>query len=192
MAARKKLPYRGSGIVKFKHPTDVENSDPLDFTDDESTCTFKVIDASKSEVLTAAEVISATVLNVTDAAVFKVGDTAEVDLDDLTIHDGGAITGVDPTAGTITITTALASGAAAGRRVRVRLGNVINMTEFGTAKLGTVNWGFRGALASNHPGLEIDTEIDIEISFVGAPGGGLDVLDVQCGVIRPFADCREI
>ncbi len=189
MAARKKIPFRGSGLVRFKHPTDVENSNPLNDADT-ATSTFKIIDANKSEVLTAAEVTLATVLNVTNVAVFKLNDIAEIDLDDLTVHDGGPITLVDTVAGAITVTTGLASGAAIGQRVRVRLGNVIPMTEFGTAALGTVNWGYRGPLASNHPGLVLDTEIDIEISFVGSSGGGLDVLDIICGVIKPFADCR--
>lgn len=189
--ARQKTPYRTDVPIRFQHPTDVIAQNPLDFTTDGSTCTFKVFDPAKDEVLTAAEITSATVLNVTGAGVFEIGDTVEVDLDDGTVHDAGAVTAVDPVAGTIDVTTGLASGAAAGRRVRVRLGAQVTMTEYGTPTLGRTDWGFIGILSNTHLGLEIGLEIDVEISFVGAVVGGLDALDVLCLVVRPLADCAE-
>lgn len=192
MAARKKLPYRTSITVRFVAPTDVKNKNPLDNSVDSATCTFSVYDHDKDEILSAAEAGGQATLSVTNPAAFLLADVAEVDLDDGTVHDGGAITDVDPVAGTIDVTNALPSGAAAGKRVRVRLGPVVTMTEFGTPKLGTRDWGFQATLTSVHPGLKIDVNVDIEVSFVGvAVGNTLDALDVICGVIKPLADCRE-
>lgn len=191
--ARTPISYRSSVLIREVAPTDVsvKPKNPLDFTDG-ATATFKVYDPAKDEVLSVAEAGAQTVLSVTSAAVFILGDLVEVTLDDGTIHDAGAVTAVDPTAGTITITTALASPAAAGRRVRVRLGTQIAMAAYGTPKVGTRDWGFQGLLPSNHPGLEIDLEINVEIIFLGTgvPAGGLDLLDVLCLVVKPKADCR--
>lgn len=167
------------------------NENALDNTTDSATCSFKVYDPGKDELLTAAGANPDVILNVTNAGVFQVGDVIEVDLDDGTVHDAGAIVSLDAAAGTITVTTGLASAAAADKRVRVRLGGEITMSEYGTAKLGSWDFGFIGILPSDHPGLVIDQEIDIEISFVGDPGGGLDALDIICAVIKPLEDCRE-
>lgn len=188
--ARQKIPYRTSVAIRYEHPVDDVAQNPLDNTNDGATCSFKVYDPSKSEVLSAAEASGQTVLSVTDAGVFAVGETVEVDLDAGGFH-ASSVSAVDPIAGTITIAAGLPSAAGAGRRVRVRLGSSVSMVEYGTAKLGRTDWGFVGTLASDFPGLYIDREIDIEISFVGAPGGGLDALAVICAVVSPVEDCDE-
>ena len=189
--ARTKVPFQSDVPIIFRAPEDAFNQNALDNTNDGSTSTFKVYDPAKNEVLSALEVAAQVVLSVTNASAFKIGDVVEVDLDDGTVHDAGPVTTVDPTLGTITITTGLASQAAAGNLVRVRLGTQITMTEFGTAKIGRRDYGFIGFMTDTHPGLEIDLEINVEIRFVGAPGGGLDALEVLCLVVKPRADCRE-
>lgn len=188
--ARTKVPFQSDVPIIFRAPTDVVNQNALDNTNDGSTSTFKVYDPAKDEVLAALEATSQTVLSVTGAAAFKIDDVVEVDLDDGTVHDAGPVAAVDPALGTITVTTGLASQASAGNRVRVRLGAQITMVEFGTAKIGRRDFGFLGIMADTHPGLEIDLEINVEIRFVGAVGGGLDVLDVLCLVVKPRADCK--
>ena len=189
--ARQKIPFRTDVPIRFQHPTDVIAQNPLDFTVDGSTCTFKVFDSAKDEILTIAHAAPATVFFVTDVGVFETGDVVEVDLNDGTVHDAGAVTAVDPVAGAMSVTNGLTGPAAAGRRVRVRLGGQITMLEYGTPTLGRTDWGFIGALPKDHPGLKIGLEIELKISFVGAPGGGLDALDVLCLVVRPLADCAE-
>jgi hypothetical protein len=188
--ARTKIPFQSDVPVIFRAPTDVVNQNALDNTNDGSTSTFKVYDMAKDEVLSADEAALQPILSVTNASAFKVGDSIEVDLDDGTVHSAGLVTFVDPVLGTITIQFTLASQASAGNRVRVRLGTQITMVEFGTAKIGRRDYGFIGILSDTHPGLEIDLEIDVEIRFVGAPGGGLDALEILCLVVKPRADCR--
>jgi hypothetical protein len=95
MADRVIIPYKTSVPVELKHPTDViaVPQDPLDNTDDGATCTFALMNPAKSEILSAAEAGGQTTLSVTNAGVFVAGDLVEIELDDGTTHDGGAITG---------------------------------------------------------------------------------------------------
>lgn len=193
MSARKKIPYKTSIMVRYVHPTDVsvEPNEPLDNTDDGATASFKVIDHSKEEVISADEASGQTVLSVTNAGRFKVDDVAEVDQNDGTVH-ASALTAVTPADGTVTLTAGLTAAADAGKRIRCRLGSPVTMTEYGTPALGTRDWGFEGPLPWNHPGLDLDVEVDIEISFDGDPvGGGLEVLEVICAVVKPKEDCSE-
>ena len=101
----------------------------------------------------------------------------------------GTLTTVDAAAGTITSDTALLVGGAVGGSVRVRLGGEVTMTEYGTASLSTRNWGYQGALLSTHAGLELDTQVSIEISFKGAVDNSLDVLRVICAEVKPVEEC---
>jgi hypothetical protein len=164
-------------MVRLVAPTDVINDNPLDNTNDGSTCSFKVYDTAKDETLSVAAVGTQVALSVTNVSVFTIGDLVEVELDTGTVHDGGAVTGLNVSTGVVSITNGLASNAAAGNRVRVRLGNAIAMTEYGTAKLRRIDWGFEGVLPDTHPGVLPGMLIDIEISFVGSAGGGLNRLD---------------
>ncbi len=192
--ARQKIPYKTSVPIELLHPTDqvAVPANPLDNTVDGSTCTFRVFDPAKREAISALEAIGQTVLSVTNSEVFVDGDQVEVTQDDgtllvSTIDPGG----VDTVAGTITIADALTVAASPGNLVRVRLGGVETMTEFGTPALDAdpTSWGFRGTLGSGHAGLEIDLEIDVEISFVGAVAGGLDLQDTLCMVVKSLAEC---
>lgn len=190
MAARQKIPYQTTSVVELTAPTDTIAQKTLNNTDDGATSTFKVYDPAKDEAISIDEASSQSILFVTDSGVFVVGDTAEVTQNDGTIHSS-AISDVIPEDGTITLDDPLTVAADAGNRVRARLGDEITMSEFGTPALGTLDWGFRGALASNHDGLDLDLDIVIEIDFVGDPGGGLDLLDRICGVIKPNCECVE-
>jgi hypothetical protein len=187
--ARKKIPYQTDVAVLLEHPTDVFNADPLNFTDDGSTCSFKVFDPNADEVLSAAEAGGQVVLSVSGAGAFKVGHLLEVTLDSGILHDF-TLSAVDPAAGTVTGSPALPTGAAAGNRVRRRLGSAVSMTQYGTPKLGETDWGFVGTLLRTHPGLVLGLEVDVEIYFVGAVGGGLDLLKVLCAVVSPVEDCE--
>lgn len=193
-SSRQVVALGSSHTVRFNHPTDVVSvpKNPLDNTGDSSTCSFKAYDPGKDEALSAAEASGQTVLSVTNAAVFKIGDVTEVTLDDGTLHDF-TLSGVDPTTGEVMGSPSLASGAAAGNNIRVRLGPEVTMDEYGTPKLGTQNWGFEGSLASDHPGLVANLDVNVEILFIGDPGnpGSLDVLDVQCLIIKRKEDCAD-
>ena len=192
MSARTKIPYKTSTTIRLIAPTDVvaDPKNPLDNAVDGATSTFKVYDPAKDEVVSVDEALGQTEWGVTNAAAFQVGDVVEVTENDGSILSG-TLTGVDPVAGTITSNVALLVGADAGQRTRVRLGPQVTMTEYGIPALGTRDWGFQGALVSDHAGLEIDLEVDVEISFVGAPSGGLDLLEVICAVVKQRKDCDD-
>ena len=189
MAADRKFPYQSDITIRGTHPTDVsvDPHNPLDNTVDGATSTFKVYDRAANEKFSAAEALGQTVWSVTNAAKFAVDDIIEATETDGTILSG-AVTAVDPTLGTITSDTALLVGAAAGARIRVRLGAQITMTEYGTPSLNTITWGFQGMLPYNHPGLDLDVLIDVEIRFVG--GAGLRQLRVICAIIKPVEECE--
>lgn len=192
MSLRLTIPHKTDVLVRYVAPTNVgvEPNEPLSNADDGSTASFKVMDPSKSEVLSADEASGQTTLSVTGAAAFEDGDLVDVELDDGSVHET-FVTTTDPVAGTIDVNDAIPSAASEGRRVRVRLGSEIAMSDFGTPKLGRRDWGFQGTLPGDHPGLEVGKEVDVEISFVGAVGGGLDALEVICAVVRPVDDCES-
>lgn len=161
---------------------------PLDFTGDGAAATFRVFDAEKDEVLTAAAVTLQTSLSVSNAGKFVIGDQVAVELDSGAIHLS-TVNAVSPAVGTISIAVGLPGAAAAGRRIRVQMGPVVTMTAYGTPKLGKRDWGFRGSLQYELHGLKLGQLIDVEIDFSGAVGGGLDLLKVICGVVRAQEDC---
>lgn len=185
--AREQFPFRSTIPIECAHPTDVIAQNPLDNTTDGATCTFKVYDPAKSETISSAEALGQTVLSVSEAGVFVVGDTVELEQDDGTFHTS-AVNAVDASAGTITIDDVTTDEAAAGARIRVKLGATITMTEFGTPELEERDWGFRGFLGSNHAGLVIGLDINIEISFAGS-GGDLDLELLICATI--VSSCGE-
>jgi len=186
--ARRVISYQSDAVIRLVAPTDVINDNPLDNTNDGATCTFKVYDPNIDESFSAVEASGQTEWSVTNAGLFSIGDIVEATETDGTILSG-TLNAVDAAAGTITSDTALAVGAASGARVRVRLGAEITMSEYGTAALGTRDWGFQGTLSDTHPGLSIDKEIDIEIFFVGAVAGGLNLLKRICAIIKVIEDC---
>ncbi len=190
MGTRNTFPYRTSFPIRTTHPTDVSVTprNPLDNTSDASTATYKLYDAAVDEVLTATESQPQTVWSVTNAGLFKIGHVVEITQDDGTIK-AGTLTAVDPTVGTITSDTATDVDAATGNQVRRRLGPEITMSEYGTPALGKPDWGFVGVIPSNHAGLVLGLEFDVEVSFVGAPGGGLDLLQTHFYVVTRVEDC---
>lgn len=189
MACREKIAHGATHVVRYRHPTDEENLEPLDNTEEGATAFFKVMDPSKYGVLTEGEPSLETTLAVTNAGAFEVGDAVDVELDDGTV-DEDVVVAVDPVAGTIDVSGGLASGASEGRRARVRLGSSVPMTEYGTPKLGTVDWGFRGTLSPTHPGLSVGKEIDVEIWFDGGTASLKD-LKVLCLQVASLEDCED-
>lgn len=170
------IDYKSDWLVEYNGTTDVASAAALNNADDGATCSFSVYDPAKDESFSEDEASGQTVLSVSNPGVFVVGDIAEAVMDDETIHDCGAVTVVAPAAGTITVTNAIDDDAAEGNRIRVRLGDAITMSFYGTKKLNSLNppWGFRGTLPDTHPGLTRGLTIRIETNFIGDAGGGLD------------------
>ena len=187
--ARERFAYQSTIPIECVAPTDVQNQIGLDNTTYGATCSFKVYDPAKDEVLSSAEASGQTILSVTSSGVFVVGDQVELTQDDGSLRVS-TVSAIDAAAGTITIDDVTTDTSAAGNRVRVKLGATVTMTEFGTPKLEERNWGFRGFLASTHAGLEPDLDIDVEISFVGA-GGNLDLLLVICATVVLVDSCGD-
>lgn len=186
MAAREIIRRSTDKVVEARHPTDVVNQNPLDNTGDSATCTFKIYDPAKDEIISAAEASAQTVLSVTNAGEFDVDDSVEVTLDNGTLHTS-TVSAVDSSAGTITIAVGITDTAAAGNRVRVIVGTEITMTEYGTPDLNTIDWGFRGTFADDHPAhldpqSKTGFDIDIVIDFVGGPG--LRSVETICATIQ--------
>lgn len=191
MVAREKFPFQTDRLIEFVSPADLVTKNALDNANDSATCSFKVYDPAKDETLSAVEAIGQTTLSVNNAGVFVVGDSIELIQDDDTIH-ASTIDAVDPAAGTVNIADATTVAAAVGNRFRVIFGSSVTMVEFGTAKFGRTDppYGFRATLVDTHPVHILDQEFDVEVRFVGAPAGGLDKLDVICGVIKPDKECN--
>lgn len=131
------------------------------------SASFKVYDPSRDEVLTAIEAIGQTVLSISNAGKFVIGDAIELTQDDDSIH-ATTISEIDTVAGTATIALATTVASAIGNRFRKIFGSKVTMTEYGTADLNTRNWGYQGALLSTHDthkdsrakdGLDVDVEI---------------------------------
>lgn len=188
--SRTYVPYRSSVAVELEHPTDVvaEPREPLSNADDGATCTFKIYDPAKDEQLSADEVGGQVILSVTGAGEFVVGDLVEVSLDDGSLHATDVVA-VDGSAGTVEVTDALPSAAAEGSRIRVRLGSEVSMSDYGTPALETVDWGFRGFIDSDHSGLDLDLEVDVEI-YLRNSGGTLILLDVLYLTVKPNHLCE--
>jgi hypothetical protein len=162
--------YKSDFVVKLIAPTDTENQIALNDAAGVVSCTFSCYDPAKDETLSAAEAPAQTVISVTNAGVFVVGDVLEIVQDSGVVKDMGAITAVSTSAGTVTCTNPLDTLASLGARARVRLGAMIGMSEYGTAKLGLINWGYKATLPDTHAGLVPDLVFDIEISFNGGAG----------------------
>jgi hypothetical protein len=188
MAARKKFPFKTSTTLEVVSPTAVVAKNPLDNTTDGATSEARAYDPAKDETLSGAEAIGQTVLSVNNAGVFVEDDIVELIQDDGTTHQS-TVASVDTVAGTVTIDDVTTVAAAIGNRFRVRIGAVIAMSEYGTPVLGKRDWGFRGTLASTHAVQVLDREFNLEFLFVGNVAGGLDWLGVECGVIKPVAEC---
>ena len=185
---RVKIPFRSSVPVALRRPTDVFQDDPLNNTDDGSVSTFRVYDPSVDEVLSEDVSIAGTTWEVTSAGLFKVGDIVELTMNDLDLHFT-TITVVTEADGTITVDTGPTVAADEDRRCRVALGPEVAMAEFGTPKAGDDDWGFVGTLSSTYPGLTIGRDVDINIFFVGAVAGGLDLLEIICATVTD--PCEE-
>ena len=188
---RKAYPYKSDSVIEFVAPVDVIAGNPLDNTTDGATSTFKVYDPAKDESLTTVASLGAGTLSVSGAGAFVVGDSIELTQDDGSLHST-TLTAVDAAAGTVGLTDVTTVAAASGNRCRVIFGASVAMAEYGTPVLGSRDYGFRGLLADTHAVTQILGQIfDIEINFSGAAGGGLNLIDVLCGVVKMRSECPE-
>lgn len=192
--AREIIPRFTDKTVNSFAPIDEDASprNPLDNTTDGATCSFKVFDPAKDEVISVAEASGQTVLSVTNAGVFAVSDSVEVTLDNGTLFPStisSIDTVSDPT--TVTLADAITDTAAANNRIRVILGSSISMAEFGTPDLNTTDWGFRATLPDDHPAhldpqSKTGFDVNIEVTLIGGPG--LQKRDTICATISE-QDC---
>lgn len=152
-----------------------------------ASCSFKVYDPSADESISVAEASGQSTLNVTNAGAFVVGYSAEVTLDDGTIHPASNVDEVDTVAGTITIADSITDSAAEGNRVRAIFGTSVTMNEFGTANIDTRDWGYKETLLNNHAAhLDVRSrdELDIDVEVIMNGGVGLISTDVLCFTIK--------
>lgn len=191
MAGFRKIFFQSSNDVEFRHPIDVRSDppNPLDNSNDGATATFSVYDAEKSEVLRESEPSSEVTLAVTNAGAFSLGDTVEIDLDSGSTHSA-LVSSIDESADQIVISVGLPSAAQAGSRVRTRLSGPTVMVEYGTASADGANWGFRGTFDADPPTFRVGQFANVETSFSGSPGGGLDLLTIIRGqVVEDEDEC---
>jgi len=154
--------YGSDNLLRLVAPTNTQDGTTITG----GTCTARLYDDRKDSTLDADEATSQTTLSVANPALYEVDvDSVAVELDDDSIHDAGLVTARDLTAGTITVTTGLASAAAAGSRVMAKLGADIAMSEYGTPVVGATDWGRQGAIESTHADLALDQAVRIEITL---------------------------
>lgn len=158
-----KIKYLTDNIIRLRGPV-------LTWTNTASTtgtCNASLYHDRKDTFTTAGFGTGVSVWPVYDASLFTVNiDTAVVERSDGTIHNGGLVTARDltPGANTITVTTALTStNVEVKSRVMVQLGAVIVMSAYGTATVGTYDWGYRGVIQSDHDDLNPGVPVRIEI-----------------------------
>ncbi len=182
------IPLDSAFVVELVAPVDTVNSNPLDFDTDESAASFKAYDPGKDTVLVSA-IAATAVLPINPAGQISVGDILEVTENSGAITQGTVLS-LDTTANTVT-TDASVTAAAAGNRVRAVFGASalvqIAMSQYGTAKLGSLSYGFRDTLPWNHARMHKDGQnVDIEIRFIGSPsaGGPLNALYVICATVK--------
>lgn len=187
--ARIIFPLKSSVIIRNKHPIDVNENIILNDAAG-SSCTFKVYDPAKDEIISVDEASGQTIINVTNPGNFAVGDSVEIKTNDGTF-DISDVASIQITNGTITMDVALTDAAAVGNRVRRIFGVAVPMTEYGTPKLDTLDWGYRGTLLSTHASQIKGQDIDIEINFVGdgAAPGTLNARETICATIQDVKDC---
>jgi hypothetical protein len=116
---------------------------------------------------------------------FKVGDLAEITLDDATLQFVTVNT-VGLGSGTLGLAEVLAAGVSRGARVRRAIGGVVAMTEHGTPDGASEEWGFEG---DGDPALPIGLKIRVEISFVGDTAG--DALKARRSICTEIVDRCE-
>ena len=130
-----------------------------------ATVSAVLLDTSADTVLDQAEAAGQTVLSVESARRIEVGDVVRVEQDDATTLEA-TVSGVDIVAGTITLGTALAFASRRGAGVAVKIGPSVAFAGFNlaAANVETVDWGYRGEVASNHAGLIAGQVLRVEIS----------------------------
>ena len=180
-------------LVRAAHPINegVDPHIPLNDAASVVGCAYKVYDISKDEVLSVVEASGQTVLSVTNAGVFVIGDSVEVTQNNGSLRSS-IVAAVSAIEGTVTINDALTDDAAAGKRIRVIFGSSVAMSEYGTADLDTIDWGYQAGLPEDHvshldPRAKTGLDIDIEISFDG--GAGLAAFDTICITLQED-DCE--
>ncbi len=174
----KQIKYLTDTPVELLGPYDSATLIPISDADTSAVCSYSVYDTIKSAGTVALAVASGTAIVASNASLYVVGDTLAIRLDDKTLHDGGLITAIDLDTGIVDITNAIPSNASVGSELLVALGAAVNMPEFGTPVVGRIDWGFRALLADTYLGLKLWMFIDIVISLIGTPGGGMDRRDV--------------
>lgn len=182
------IPLDSAFVVELVAPVDTVNSNPLDFDNDEAAASFKAYDPGKDTVLVSS-IAATAVLPIDPAGQMSVGDILEVTENSGAITQGTIIS-ISIANNTVTTDTTV-TAAAAGNRVRAVFGDSgaiqVAMTQYGTAKLGSLSYGFRGTLTWNHARMHKDNQnVDIEIRFIGSPlvGGPLNSLYVVCATVK--------
>lgn len=174
--------YRNDYDIEYEAPIDNSTGDPLDNTNDGATCSFKVYNADKDSRLTLV-VASGTIITVADVGLYQVGDIIEIELDSFDMYDCGAVIFIDVPNSKLTISNTIVGVASANRQVRVKLGSEIAMAEFGTPKVGKTNYGFRGVMPWDHPGLMLDMNVDIRMIFIAIPPSDGIAIGTICDTI---------
>lgn len=166
------MKYLSDTLVQLQHPVNEQDNTTIDA----GTCNAILYHDAKDTRLSADEAVSGatTTWGVEKPGLFEVDvDNAVLERDDGTMHDGGVVTAIDVTAGTITVTNVLTTDdAAKGNRVMVQLGAAVSMSAYGTPDIDTLDntWGFEGVIESSHadlnPGIPIRIEITLDASGV--------------------------
>jgi len=118
--------YDSDNLVLLEGPVNEVTGAAITNTPAVTAAKCRVFNDAKETFLSAGEATAETVLSVEDPSRFEVNiDQVVIWLNDGTWHEGGFVTARDLDAGTITVTTGLASGSGVGNRVCAIIGNLI-------------------------------------------------------------------
>lgn len=159
----KAMKYLSDNLVRLRGPVNQQTDAAIST----GTCTARLFHDAKDTYLTAAVNTGVSVWPVEEPGLFTVNqDVAMLQREDGSYHDGGLVTAVDVSAGTITVTNALTTAnALINARVMAKLGADVAMAAYGSPVVGTYDWGFRGTVESDHAGLKPGLPVRIEITL---------------------------
>lgn len=138
----------------------------------------RTFDDAKDTFLTANEATSQTILSVSDPSLYEENvDRVVVWLDNGTWHEAGLVTEVNADAGTVTVTTGLASASAIGNRVCAIVGSLIgagspwevDMTYYEPASgavAGNFDYGWRVVLPDSLQAFGMDIGVVVRCELV--------------------------
>lgn len=163
--------------IKGPEDTSVDETDPARLLDS-GTATYKSYDPGVDGVVLVAASAGAVQLQVSDISLWNASDRFEVTNDDGTFYTA-TIDSIVLSTGIINFTLVTPKDIDAGARIRKMFSPAaVTMTLYGTPKVGSLEWGYRGVLADTDPHQIVDQAVRVEMELDAGPG--IKLRKVEC------------